>query len=270
MREYHFLTASISYYSGNNFKDLIDEEKEYGDYVYWHMSNHKIKVGDICFIYYSNLPDYSSRILFVGDVVDSDLGNNGKSICPDADGKRYIKMKLRPVSLEDKDMFSLDRLRNYYNLVPKKGQFSYMHVNIDKHSKLIEDVLASVKYTKKKLEHVQDYFNNNYCICEFGCKTFVEENGFFYIEKHHLVERNLIDKHKDIDDIDKLINNDKNLYNLCPNCHMKIHHAKIDERKKMIEKLYNINKDYYDNNFKELKGGKTSLEWLYDIYKCNK
>ena len=80
------------------------------------------------------------------------------------------------------------------------------------------------------LTFVQD-FGDNYCMCEFGCKTFIEENGFHYIENHHLVEKNLIEKNKNIKDIDKLINDKNNLFKLCPMCHRKIHHANTKQKK---------------------------------------
>ena len=69
-KRYHFLPASlVGYYLENSFKKLLDENQQY-DGVYWHISGkngkrkHKILPGDICYIYYSNLPDLSSRILF--------------------------------------------------------------------------------------------------------------------------------------------------------------------------------------------------------------
>ena len=39
---YHFLTASTLYYNENSFQELIDEQKRFGGYVYWHIGNHKI------------------------------------------------------------------------------------------------------------------------------------------------------------------------------------------------------------------------------------
>lgn len=52
--KYHFLTASTSYYSGNNFKDLLDEENEYQGFVYWHIGTnkrlHKIEKDDSIFL----------------------------------------------------------------------------------------------------------------------------------------------------------------------------------------------------------------------------
>lgn len=266
--KYHFLTASTSYYSGNNFNDLLKEEADNEGYIYWHIGNHKIYVNDVCYIYYSNLPDGSSRILFVGKVIESDINNDGKSICPDAEiGQKYIKIKLKSVSLEDNEKFNLYNLRKKYNLISDKGQFSYLHIDNKKHKKLIDD-LDKASESSHFLRYVHEYFDDNYCMCEFGCKTFIEENGFHYIENHHLVEKNLIEKNKNIKDIDKLINDKNNLFKLCPMCHRKIHHAKVDERKEMINILYNKNKKYFDTAYNAIKGNKNTLKWLYEIYKC--
>lgn len=234
--------------------------------AYWQS---QIYTNDICYIYYSNLPDGSSRILFRGLVLDSDLNHDNKvSICPDGvENDKYVKLKIKSVSLENNEIFNLHNLRDKYNLI-SKGQFSYLHIDNIKHKKLINDVEKYINNCHH-LKYVHEYFENNYCICEFGCKTFVEENGFHYIEKHHLVEKNLINKYIDIDNIDELINNKNNLFNLCPMCHKKIHHAKKDVRKKMVEFLYNKNKKYFDNSFNKIYGEKDVLTWLFGIYKCN-
>lgn len=267
-KNYHFISASTKYYQGNCFDELLKEEEKYQGYIYWNIGNHKIYTNDICYIYYSNLPDNSSRILFVGKVIDSDLDNHSvKSICPDAEpNEKYMKLKMKSVSLEDNSKFNLDSLRNKYNLIPK-GQFSYLHIDPAKHKKLIEDI-NEASNNLHYLKYVHEYFDENYCVCEFGCRTFIEENGFHYMERHHLVEKNLISKYNNIENIDKIINNKSNLFRLCPMCHAKIHHAKKEERMKMIKFLYNKNKEYFDNEYNQIKGSKDTLTWLYEIYKC--
>ena len=196
------------------------------------------------------------------------------SICPfPEENEKYAKLKMRVVSLEDRNKYSLAQLKNNkeYGLInPNSRHISYLHVDEIKHAKLIYDIKCDVKGTRRGIQSVHDYFNKFFCVCEFGCRTFLEENGFYYIERHHLVEQNLIDKHKNIEELNRLINDIRNKYSLCPNCHMKIHHGKIDDRKKMIRKLYLKNKTFYDSNFNVLKGDMDSLTWLYSIYKCNK
>ena len=271
-KKWHFLPASTAYYDGNSFADLLEEERKYNGYVYWHINGkngvHKVKKNDVCLIYYSNLPDGSSRILFVANVIESDYGAEGKSICPEAkDGEMFAKLKLKCISFEDSNKFSLGQLRTKYHLINERGQFSYLHVDCKKHQKLIEDIEKSVEDGTHGLKFVHDYFNDKYCVCEFGCKTFVEENGFYYIDKHHLVPRNLTRKYPEIG---KIIEDKNNIFNLCPMCHKKIHHAQKDVKREKIKELYLKNKSYYDNNFSQLKGKLNTLEWLYSIYDCNK
>lgn len=98
-----------------------------------------------------------------------------------------MKLKIKSVSLEDNNKFNLENLRIKYNLIPK-GQFSYLHIDSVKHKKLIEDI-NEVSNNLHYLKYVHEYFDENYCICEFGCRTFIEENGFHYMEGHHLVEK---------------------------------------------------------------------------------
>ena len=272
---YHFFAASTSYYSGNNFQELLDEENGFGGYIYWHIGKHHVKRDDICYIYYSSLPDYSSRILFYGTVEDSDYGtNSNKSICPNPEiGEKYAKIKLKAVSIDNSSLFSFDKLRDNYQLIsPRSRRISYLHVSEknENHKRLINDIGMAIENPEKGIKEVNDYFNEYYCTCEFGCESFIEQNGFYYFERHHLVEKNLISKHKDIEGIDDLINSDRNLFKLCPNCHREIHHGKSARKKEMITKLYLINPSYFDDNFDDLKGGMNTLEWLYTLYKCDK
>lgn len=54
-----------------------------------------------------------------------------------------------------------------------------------------------------------------------GCnaKTFIDTNGFNYVEAHHILEYNSKEEGPDVL---------QNLLVLCPNCHSKIHYARID------------------------------------------
>ena len=266
---YHFLTASTSYYKGNSFDELLKEEQDF-KYVYWDIYNHCVSKGDICYIYYSNLPDESSRILFRAEVIDSDYPSVMKDKPNKFKDSKCAKLKMKPISLENKEMFSLEKLRNKYNLISQKGQFSYLHVYESKHKNLIDDIELLNKNNKKTLSTANRYFNERFCSCIFGCKSFIEENGFYYIQRHHLVERNLLNRKLNIEGLELLIENDENKFNLCPLCHAKVHHAKKDVKMKMIKELYEKRKNFFDKNFNELKNNKKTLEWLYDMYKCNK
>lgn len=269
-KSYHFFTASTAYYESNSFDELLKEEEKY-KCIYWNIGKHHVNKGDICYFYYSNLPDESSRILFYGEVDDTDylgLMIDKPKECKD---NNYIKIRLKCLPLEDKKSFSLNNLRYKYKLVPEKGQFSYLHVyeNNDNHKRLIDDINLLMVNNKKTINSANNYFKNNYCHCFFGHNTFIEENGFWFINIHHLVQRSLLNKNLKTKGLDLLIEDGRNKYGLCPMCHAKIHHAKKEEKRKLIKVLYEKNKSFFDDNFNELKNGKTTLEWLYGLYKCN-
>ncbi len=270
---YHFFPATLNNYTTKSFKDLQDEMDEFG-YIYWKISNaqgkyaHKVKKNDICYFYYSGLPDQSSRILFRGIVEESDYENKTNA----KNKKLYIKIKLYCISLENKETFSLKNLREKYGIVAKKGQIGYR--TLDANTKLVKD-LENNK-SRKPIKSAVDYFND-YCFCEFkghdqvrkNHNTFIEMNGCYYIERHHLVERNLIKKYSNrYKDIDKLIENEQNIFSLCPNCHMEIHHGTKERRQEKIKYLYKKHQRFFDENFKQLKGNQKTIDWLYEIYKC--
>lgn len=280
---YHIIKGNTIYYEELGFKALLNEElanKEKGiDGIFWRLGNKKkyhIDKGDICYIYYSNLPDFSNRILFRAEVIDSDYNNglyNDKSIYYDAlDGDKYILIRMRYIQLNDKDKYSKKVLISKYKLDRINNMTSHVLLDDVVDKKLISD-LESESYKCHTLESITKYFEN-YRACYFGCKTFKKDDGFNFIELHHLIERNLIDSNIHIDGIDKLINDDRNLFPLCPMCHQKIHHIERNERRKMISTLYNESsndqKELFDKiknivlNNKKIK----TLDWLYQIYDC--
>lgn len=285
---YYFIPASTGYYTNNNFDDLLKEENKYKGSIYWKISYNdnkmirKISSGNkknICLIYYSNLPDGTSRILFYGIIEDSDYDKSDKihSICKDAGNhEKYIKMKITSLCLkENQDMFSLENLRAKYGI--KKGQISYQVISKDNpQQKLLIEEVEKFKHPGSKLKEVNNYFNDNYCACIFKKsikdrhhETFIEQNGFYFVNEHHLVEKSLIKKYEYDKEIVNAINDKRNLFKLCPNCHMEIHHGKLERRRTLINYLYKKEKSFFDENFQKLAKNKTVLDWLYEMYKCN-
>ncbi|MGO2205085.1 HNH endonuclease [Staphylococcus xylosus] len=82
----------------------------------------------------------------------------------------------------------------------------------------------------------------SYWKCEYNPshKTFTNNiNKKPFVEAHHLVPMFVQSYFENtIDFVD-------NIVILCPNCHRKIHHGLIEERKEMIEKLFEKRKDKY-------------------------
>lgn len=278
--KYHLLIGNLSY---DNFERLIEEEQTTTPYkeegvVRWKISSenathiNKIKAGDICYFYYSNLPDGTSRIILRGEVLESDYPKQNRPLIYDDKRKILgIKVKLSPVALTDQEKYSYKNLKEIYNF---DNNFKFQGpVNLTKNYKKLLDDLISDSRPKQHLAKVNKYFNENYCLCEFrkdgkrNHETFIEKNGFYYIELHHLVERNQVKKNIDkFPDIEKYIENENNTFRLCPTCHKEIHLGKDEVKKEKIAYLYNLNKSYFDSNFNELKHGLSTLEWLYKIY----
>lgn len=88
-----------------------------------------------------------------------------------------------------------------------------------------------------KSYYVQRYLENNTLKCECcGEETFISENGYPYVEFHHLIPFSIAYGP------DHYIN----LFALCPNCHMKLHHIKLDDKHLHYQKLN-------DNNYLNLR-----------------
>lgn len=273
----HLFVANTEY---DDFSRLIEEEnetdsnKEMG-IVRWKIGNHKVKKGDVCYFYYSNLPDLTSRIILKGIVVESDYPVKQTPLIYD-DKKNILgmKVKLRAIALEDKEKYSGKNLKEKYGF--NKEYHFQGYVNLTENYKELITDLEKDQSPRSRLTTINDYFNNGYCLCEFSNdkkrnhKTFIEKNGFYYIERHHLVERNQISKNiSKYPSIATIIEKDENIFNLCPTCHREIHHGKDSIKKEKISYLYNKNKAYFDSNFNELKHGLNTLDWLYEIYKID-
>lgn len=102
--------------------------------------------------------------------------------------------------------------------------------------------------------------NSNYkCECEDfeGCKYFTSrDTNENYLEIHHLIPREFAN------DFDETIEVLSNYVALCPNCHMKIHHAIDREREHLLRILLNKRKDAL------LKEGlQITLNELFNYYK---
>ena len=273
----HLFVANTRY---DDFSRLIEEEKETSTnkedgVVRWKIGTHKVKKGDICYFYYSNLPDLTSRIILKGIVVESDYPLKQTPLIYDNEkGLLGMKVKLRSIALEDKEKYSCKNLKEVYGF--NEAYHFQGYVNLTENYQKLTTDLENDQSPRSKLTTINDYFNNGYCLCEFSNdkkrnhKTFIEKNGFYYIERHHLVERNQISKNiAKHPSIAATIENEQNIFNLCPTCHREIHHGKDSIKKEKIAYLYNKNKSYFDNNFTELKHGLATLEWLYEIYKID-
>ncbi|OBR92673.1 HNH endonuclease [Clostridium ragsdalei P11] len=98
---------------------------------------------------------------------------------------------------------------------------------------------------------------NYQCSIDKNHKTFIAKaTDNNYVEVHHLIPISKQEHFK------KSLDVAGNIVVLCPNCHKKLHYAVFDEKKDIIEKLY-------DMKLEELKafGIEISLDRLLDMYR---
>ncbi len=95
--------------------------------------------------------------------------------------------------------------------------------------------------------------------CEFNQedKTFLRKNGKHYTEPHHLIP---ISKYKDFhgNSVDVM----ENIVSLCSHCHNLLHYGRLEDKKPILEKLYEERKEAL-----HICGLDITLDQLFDYYK---
>lgn len=118
--------------------------------------------------------------------------------------------------------------------------------------------LDMVSSELKKLAKLYTNYTCSLEECEM-CKYFTsKESGKNYLEIHHFIPKEFAN------DFDSPIEILDNYVALCPNCHRKIHLAADNERKHMINTLYNQRKEKLDQH-----GLHIDLSQLYDYYRID-
>ena len=261
----HLIPANLEDF---DFNKLVKEYEENGS-ILWRNGGEQgknaqiYKNGDVCYFYYTNLPDFSKRILLRGYVVDSNsIYDVDKKI------KGFRINKICSISLKDEYKFSLNNLRKVYNIQTLRTQ-RYLWSVKDKH--LIKKLEENIE-EENTLISIKKYFDEEVTKCFFSDDndlhpTFVTENNFKYYEIHHLVQQHNKRFHPEIKYI---LGDNRNKFSLCPKCHREIHHGKKEDVKKKIDLLYKYQKEWYNEKFKlfaQEKGYITVLDWIYKMYK---
>lgn len=100
-------------------------------------------------------------------------------------------------------------------------------------------------------------FSNNKCEYDVKHEHFISnKSGKNYVEGHHLIPM------KYQDNFEYSLDVEANVVSLCVVCHKILHLGKIEDKVKIISKLYQIRK-----NSLELSGLEISLDELIDLYK---
>lgn len=304
----HLITADFEFF---DFTSLYNENKS-GKGILWNNSklkldnannkiiaayqDHKFNIGDDVYVYYTNLPDKTSRILLKCSVINNGYYNekfqyercwyvgeyNKNMIISISDKVPAIKLKIEQGIYDESNIekFSYKNLiksseennNNQYGLNIIQGK---QYLKYPDNEKLIVELKKSSGTRNHILEKWKKYFANECALTkckaiENDHKTFYRQNGTKYFENHHLVYQN--NGTKDEGNENKLrgivIDRDFNQFNLCSNCHNRIHYGTYEDRAAMIEFLFNQRESefvqaicLYDKNLK----GK-ELEWIKKMY----
>ena len=268
-------------YLNFNFDRLFSESTNGNGDVLWPMKEKdpgNIEVDDICYIYYSNLPDGTGRIVLRGTIAAKEK--------KDAEGvKCYVIKDVETINWNNagKTKFTREALAEYG-----------VKMNLNKRQ-LKDDRFAEGKTLGDKAlcEKLEDCFNRNIgrlnlkdletvltkklrCAFDRGDDnsaesknhtTFKTRYGLNYFEIHHLVQQHI---GKGNAQMSEAIYDERNLIYLCPTCHRKIHYGRKEHVRRMLGTLYNRQANFYNNNFIQYansQGFATVIEWLYDMYK---
>ena len=259
MANYHLIPMNMDKF---NIDDMINSK----GCIVWNNGNekgknvHPFEVGDIVYIYCTNLPDESRRILFRAEVEKVNKRINRQNTFT-INNITTIKLRQKSINRKEYD-YSYEKLKDYKFTINQRMRY----LDFDENGKrLKEDLENDYKNSKNKkigveaLAEVKDYFNNEiWCEC---CKilmkegnltydmaknrTFIKNDGLTFYELHHLLMQNILRKDKtknekwfrenkwyDYNNDKEMITDDYNCVILCPVCHMELHHGDNDEYNK--------------------------------------
>ena len=270
-------------YLNFNFDRLFRESTNDNGDVLWPMKEKdpsNIEIDDICYIYYSNLPDGTGRIMLRGTIAETEI--------KDTDGiKCYVIKDIATINWDNSSKMKFTR-----DVLAKYG----VKMNLNKRQ-LKDDHFAEGNTLGDKAlrEKIEDCFNRNIgrlnlkeletaltkkLMCAFDRSdgnsaesknhtTFKTRYGLNYFEIHHLIQQHIC---KNNEQMSKAVCDEKNLIYLCPTCHRKIHYGRKETVRRMLGTLYNRQANFYDENFIQYansKGFATVIDWLYYMYKVS-
>lgn len=276
MSKYHLIPMNMDKFN-------IDDMIRLNGCIEWNNGNefgkniHTFEKGDVVYIYCTNLPDGSRRVLFRAEVVNVNNRRNHQNTFT-IDNLTTIKLRQKNCIRKEYD-YSYENLIIKYNFKVNQ-RMRYLEsdeMGIKLKGALERDYKHSVnkKIGVEALEEVRDYFNNEiWCEC---CKilikynnftkdmannrTFIKNDGLRFYESHHLLMQNILRKDKvknkdwfrdnkwyDCDNDKDMINDDYNCIILCPVCHAELHHGDNDEYKKK----YGIKKETVINQLMDI------------------
>ena len=269
MPKYYLIPAN---YLNYDFNMLFNENMVLNGKVLWRLNSndpHNMEVGDICYLYYSHLPDKTNRIILRGVItsVNEEDMVNGESIpCFAISDIETINWKN-----SGRTKFTYAILRDKYNVKVKqnKRQLSDERKGDKQLREKLEEFYQKDKDKLNLMEFKDEIYKRSNCffkdIIEGSHSTFICQNGLPYYEVHHFILKKIGTEHNEVQ---AEIDNPQNLISLCSNCHNMVHYAESKTRKKMIKRIYDSNSKFFDKIFGGIakQANKSMLDWLYSIY----
>ena len=142
MCNYYLLAAKIK--NDNYFDELCENYKKNNNHIYW-KTRRIINEDDICLIYYNNLRDGTSRVLFIGKVEKPDHLSSANS----TKDEKYIKMSLYEI-----DNNNIDYDKDFRNKFKSKSWSQSIY--LIESQNVIDDINRQIS-KKEKLSY------NNFC-----------------------------------------------------------------------------------------------------------
>ena len=156
---HHFIPADFNSF---DFRDLLDEYEQNGETILWHTGTkdgkraHKFTVGDMCYFYYSNLPDGTSRIILKGVVTEANAVHRSN------DETRGFRVgNISSVALKQPQKFDRTKLEKFYfgsTDKPKRVNQTQRYLCQESYRVLLEDLLADDDHAT--LAEVLQYFGD--------------------------------------------------------------------------------------------------------------
>lgn len=248
-------------YKKTNLGEII-EEVEGNTVLDWKCNLNYVKTGTKVLIYYFNLPDKVSKILYMCTAISTK--ENGR-----------VKLKIsKIVDVDNINMFSKDVLKTYD--ISTRNQF-YLKKSNKKHVNFLEYFEEN---TKRKTDYNFMVLEKKVfeCDCFFkGTKfdgknvhpTFKRENGYDFFNSHHFIQR------KDCKIIgwtsEKQISNFDNKVNLCVLCHNRIHNGTKKDIEFMVREIWKEKENVLKENINEIeKKDILTEEWILKTYGIEK
>lgn len=282
--EYLYLDSFFESYNDINFLKLYNEsnseekEKLY-DYIIYNLENNCVDKNNKCLLsykfknggnyVYNTVVDDAMILYVVKKTINSQFVSFEKFIDSIIDA--YAKLYIINKSSIKKFIYDTNKNRSVFQVIysklsnaplPLEGISNHLTIDeinsigqIDATDEEGQQQLLQVTGSLKKIAKLNSDYKCVLHDCEMCTYFTSKETHKNYLEIHHFIPREFAN---DFDDSIEIL---ENYVVLCPKCHRKIHLAEDNERKHMINLLFNIR-----NASLRARGLNVNLDQMYRYY----